>query len=152
MVCAGTGSGKTLSFYLPAFISISQTIDTHRWTRCLAIYPRNELLKDQLSEAFKQARKLDSVFHSTGKRKLTIGTLFGATPEHEGSFNYSDPPPGWTLISGGTVCPYLRCPSGNCEGQMIWRTEDRERKLHRLRCTRCTTATEDDELILTRQR
>lgn len=152
IVCAGTGSGKTLSFYLPAFLSITQSIDTNDWTRCLAIYPRNELLKDQLSEAYGQARKLDSLLQSKGKRKLTIATLFGATPEHEGYFDFEDPPSGWTRANGGDICPFLTCPSSVCHGQMIWRTEDRRCKIHRLCCTRCSTTTEHDELLLTRQR
>lgn len=152
IVCAGTGSGKTLSFYLPAFLSIAQSIDGNDWTRCLAIYPRNELLKDQLSEAFGQARKLDSLLQSNGKRKLTIATLYGDTPEHEGYFDFAEPPPGWTRVTGGDICPFLRCPSGNCQAHMIWRTEDRKSKIHRLRCSRCSITTGHDELILTRQR
>lgn len=152
IVCAGTGSGKTLSFYLPAFLFIAQSIDGNDWTRCLAIYPRNELLKDQLSEAYGQARKLDSLLQSHGKRKLTIATLFGDTPEHEGYFEYEKPPSGWTRVNGGDICPFLTCPSRDCQGQMIWRTEDRKSNIHRLRCTRCTASTEHDELILTRQR
>lgn len=152
IVCAGTGSGKTLSFYLPAFLSITQSIDTSAWTRCLAVYPRNELLKDQLSEAYGQARKLDSLLQSNGKRKLTIATLFGATPEHEGYFDFDEPPSGWIRVSGGHVCPFLTCPSSDCQGQLIWRNEDRKSKVHRLCCSRCSTTTEHDELILTRQR
>lgn len=152
IVCAGTGSGKTLSFYLPAFLSIADSIDASDWTRCLAIYPRNELLKDQLSEAYGQARKLDSLLRLNGKRKLTIATLFGATPEHEGYFDFEDPPSGWTRVNGGDVCPFLTCPSRDCHGQMIWRTDDRKRKVHRLSCSRCSNTTEHDELILTRQR
>lgn len=152
IVCAGTGSGKTLSFYLPAFLSIAESIDSNDWTRCLAIYPRNELLKDQLSEAYGQARKLDSLLQSNGKRKLTIATLFGATPEHEGYFDFEDPPSGWTRTNGGDICPFLTCPSSDCQGQMIWRTEDRKSKIHRLSCTQCVTTTEHDEIILTRQR
>lgn len=152
IVCAGTGSGKTLSFYLPAFLSIAQSIDNSAWTRCLAVYPRNELLKDQLSEAYGQARKLDSLLQSNGKRKLTIATLFGATPEHEGFFDFDEPPSGWTRVNDGDVCPFLTCPSSDCQGQMIWRTEDRKSKNHRLCCSRCSTTTEHDELILTRQR
>ena len=61
IVCAGTGSGKTLSFYLPAFLTICESISPSAWTRCIALYPRNELLKDQLSEAYVQARKLDKI-------------------------------------------------------------------------------------------
>lgn len=152
IVCAGTGSGKTLSFYLPAFLSIAQSIDSSEWTRCLAVYPRNELLKDQLSEAYGQARKLDSLLLSNGKRKLTIATLFRATPEHEGYFDFDEPPSDWTRVNGGDVCPFLTCPSSNCQGQMIWRTEDRKSKNHRLCCSQCSATTEHDELILTRQR
>lgn len=152
IVCAGTGSGKTLSFYLPAFLCIAQSIDSSEWTRCLAVYPRNELLKDQLAEAYGQARKLDSLLQSNGKRKLTIATLFGATPEHEGYFDFEEPPSGWTRVNGGDICPFLTCLSSDCQGQMIWRTDDRKNKIHRLSCTRCATTTEHDELILTRQR
>jgi len=152
IVCAGTGSGKTLSFYLPAFLSIVDSIDSNDWTRCLAVYPRNELLKDQLAEAYGQARKLDSLLKDAGKRKLTIATLFGATPEHEGYFDFTDPPSGWTRTNDGHVCPFLTCPTDSCQGQMVWRTEDRNSKVHRLCCSRCSASTAHDELILTRQR
>jgi hypothetical protein len=152
IVCAGTGSGKTLAFYLPTFLHIAQSIDKNDWTRCIAIYPRNELLKDQLSEAYNQARKLDSVLSSHGKRKLTIGTLFGDTPENEVYFEYEKPPSGWTKVNDGNICPLLTCPTRSCHGQMIWRNQDRKNKIHRLYCTRCNAMTENDELILTRQR
>jgi hypothetical protein len=152
IVCAGTGSGKTLSFYLPAFLTIVESIDTNEWTRCLAIYPRNELLKDQLAEAYQQARKLDSLLIAKGKRKLTIATLFGATPESERDFGYEQPPRGWTRTTAGHVCPFLSCPNSDCGGEMIWRTEDRERKLQQLCCQRCNCRIEHDELILTRER
>lgn len=152
IVCAGTGSGKTLSFYLPAFLAIAESIDSSDWTRCLAVYPRNELLKDQLAEAYGQARKLDLLLQKNGKRKLTIATLFGATPEHERYFEFEEPPSGWTRTTGGDICPFLTCPSNDCKGQMVWRTEDRNNSVHRLRCARCGTCTEHDELILTRER
>ena len=152
IVCAGTGSGKTLAFYLPAFLSVAESIDGSDWTRCLALYPRNELLKDQLAEAYGQARKLDSLLQANGKRKLTIATLFGATPEHEGYFDFTDPPAGWARTNGGDVCPFLTCPSSTCQGQMVWRTQDRKSNVHRLCCSRCSASTAHDELILTRQR
>ncbi len=144
--------GKTLSFYLPAFLSIAESIDSNDWTRCLAIYPRNELLKDQLAEAYGQARKIDSHLKANGKRKLTIATLFGATPENEGYFDYEDPPAGWTRTNGGDICPFLTCPTRSCQGQMVWRTSDRNSNVHRLCCSRCSASTAHDELILTRQR
>jgi hypothetical protein len=54
LVSAGTGSGKTLAFYLPALARIVSHIQrdagTSRWVKVLALYPRNELLKDQFAE------------------------------------------------------------------------------------------------------
>ena len=49
VVAAGTGSGKTLAFYLPAMSFVAEVLeaDQSSWTKILAIYPRNELLKDQ---------------------------------------------------------------------------------------------------------
>jgi hypothetical protein len=66
VVGAGTGSGKTHAFYLPALAHVAIRVDDSAWTKVLAVYPRNELLKDQLAEAFKQARKLDPIFSPDG--------------------------------------------------------------------------------------
>jgi hypothetical protein len=55
IVCAGTGSGKTLAFYLPALVHLAGGLGSDPWTRCLALYPRNELLKDQFSETYAAA-------------------------------------------------------------------------------------------------
>ena len=152
IVCAGTGSGKTLSFYLPAFLNIAATLDESRWTRCLAIYPRNELLKDQFSETYRQARKIDSALLANGKRKLVIGTLFGATPTTGRYFNRDNPPRGWVTTNGGFICPYMGCPSDSCDGPMVWRDTDRQANVERLVCRECNKATEPDELILTREK
>ena len=80
MVTAGTGSGKSLAFYLPAFCAIGESIadDPAHGVRSLAIYPRNELLKDQFSALLRQARELQQA-SATG-RPIVIGTWFGATP------------------------------------------------------------------------
>ena len=49
VVTAGTGSGKTLAFYLPLLAWLSDNADpSEQRTVALALYPRNELLKDQL--------------------------------------------------------------------------------------------------------
>ena len=152
IVCAGTGSGKTLSFYLPAFLKIAPTLDESRWTRCLAIYPRNELLKDQFSETYQQARRVDTALLANGKRKLVIGTLFGATPKTGRFFNRDNPPRGWVTTNGGFICPYMSCPSETCDGQMVWRDTDRQANVERLVCRECDTATEPDEVILTREK
>ena len=84
LVSAGTGSGKTLAFYLPALARIASHIQRDasdcRWVKVLALYPRNELLKDQFAEVYGQARRLDAVLATKSRRKIMIGTFFGPTP------------------------------------------------------------------------
>lgn len=152
VVCAGTGSGKTLAFYLPAFLHLGPTLDRSRWTRCLAIYPRNELLKDQLSETYRQARRVAAALRTHGRRTLALGTLFGSTPESRVFFSREAPPRGWVPVANGFVCPYLRCPESNCGGQMVWLDSDRNANVERLSCSSCGNATSPDELVLTRER
>jgi hypothetical protein len=47
IVGAGTGSGKTKAFYLPALAILSENLaaNSSMWTRILALYPRVELVK-----------------------------------------------------------------------------------------------------------
>ena len=152
IICAGTGSGKTLSFYLPAFLHLAQNIDHTRWTRCIALYPRKELLKDQFSETYCQARRIDGVLKTHQSRKLTIGTLFGDTPHNSATFNAVSSTSSWRRIRDGVACSFLRCPSNTCTGEMIWKDSDRTSGIERLVCSRCGAATAPDELVLTRER
>jgi hypothetical protein len=159
LVSAGTGSGKTLAFYLPALSRVASHILRDpvgdRWVKVLALYPRNELLKDQFAEVYSQARRLDALLAARGRRKIMIGTFFGPTPE-----NSEDPHrtrggkdrSGWRSSVGGVVCEYLRCPSPGCNGDMVWRDVDRRVNLERLECLECAASIESDEIILTRQR
>ncbi|MBK6781950.1 MAG: DEAD/DEAH box helicase [Gemmatimonadetes bacterium] len=85
IVTVGTGSGKTLAFYLPAMIHIAGMIEKDlKYTKALALYPRNELLKDQFAEAYREARRLDDLLQASGKPRLTIGAFFGPTPKKAG--------------------------------------------------------------------
>jgi DEAD/DEAH box helicase len=82
LVAAGTGSGKTIAFYLPALAWLSaerKAQSRSRGVRVLALYPRNELLKDQLAEVYAQARKFDEELGRVGTT-LSVGVLFGDTP------------------------------------------------------------------------
>jgi hypothetical protein len=154
LVSAGTGTGKTLAFYLPALARIASHIqrDTvaSRWVKVLALYPRNELLKDQFAEVYGQARRLDTVLAAKGRRKILIGTFFGPTPYS--AVQAHEARSGWRAHSGGLICDYLRCPSHGCAGDMVWRDADRSAGLERLSCLECAHTIESDEIILTRRR
>lgn len=156
IVCAGTSTGKTLAFYLPALTHIAGLIKTSPakdayWTKALAIYPRQELLKDQFSETYLEARRLDAVLHQVGQRTLTIGAFFGLTPRKADPEDYILKG-NWKSERGGFTCPYLRCPQ--CEGVLSWRREDIGQERERLVCLdlNCGAEVKEDEVMLTRDR
>jgi len=151
IIGAGTGTGKTLAFYVPALTHLASLVEqTSHWTKAIAIYPRNELLKDQFSETYAEARRLDDTLLRHAGRKLTIGTFFGPTPLNAAalrSYNH------WgELAGGGYVCPYLRCP--RCDGELLWLTADIDRSVEALHCRErgCGTVISGEEVLLTRAR
>lgn len=148
IVCAGTGSGKTLAFYLPALVALARWSDGESWTRCLSLYPRNELLKDQLSSAVKQVRKVNRVLIAAGRPPLRVGAMFGAVPKKP-----SDPGMGfeqWENVGGGHRCPYLACPSCG-EVELTWHKEDRDAGREVLKCRACDDTVGPDLFTLTRE-
>ena len=150
MVCAGTGSGKTLAFYLPALTHLVGLVerDPSPWVRALAIYPRNELLKDQVSETLSQTRRMRPVLKANRKRSLSIGTLFGGTPKdaRDAGIKWRSRP------SDPCICPFLICPVPKCGGQFEWLEEDRMAGLEALECRDCKCSVGPDEIVLTRKR
>ena len=155
LVSAGTGSGKTLAFYLPALAMIySRIIDNDKyWVKVVALYPRVELLKDQFSEIYTEARRLDHILIAQNRRKIRIATLFGSTPyDAEDARKKASEKKGWTEVRGGIACNYIRCSNKNCEGDLIWCDDDLEQKKERLQCDSCSKVIDDDEIILTRDR
>ncbi len=150
IVCAGTGSGKTLAFYLPTLLRIAGH-ETERATRCLAIYPRNELLKDQMSETYGQVRRLDSLLQSHRRRPIAIGAFYGGTPKSCRSLDDTNDSSGWRKQGNARVCPFLRCPA--CGSDMLWHDSDRHAEREELACAKssCRTRTTAEVLPLTRE-
>ncbi|MER5325498.1 protein DpdJ [Streptosporangium roseum] len=149
VIGAGTGSGKTLAFYLPA---LSQLAANATGPRVIAIYPRNELLKDQLATALQEVRAL----RSSGSRPLTIGAYFGPTPfSRDGE---PDRRGGWRQSGSSWICPFLTCPGisggGSCGGALAWVRPPGNRANHvdwgHLACQRCGGYVTADEFRLTR--
>lgn len=153
VVGAGTGSGKTLSFYLPVYAYLASLRDCSTWTRAVAVYPRNELLRDQFTSAFANARRADDLFLAQTGRKLRIGAFYGAAPQsrHTLEGEYSQ----WRKMSQGYVCPYLACPGRDglgCGGELHWPFASVNMAVETLLCGSCGAEFGDDTIVITRQR
>jgi hypothetical protein len=152
VVCAGTGTGKTLSFYLPAFLRLAPLLDVQPWTKALAIYPRNELLKDQLKEALETAARVAPALKKAGRRSLVLGAFYGDVPRN---WRAVATPRGWKMVRAkgqpGRECPFVRCPS--CAKQMVWLEADGSGGRERLVCPTAACASEygPELLRLTRE-
>lgn len=158
IIGAGTGSGKTKAFYLPAFGQIAQSIkeDDRFWTRMLGIYPRTELLKDQFGEALSEGLKLNELFDSHSVRRITIGSFYGDTPYMAEDVKF-DKNRKWKTGKGGYICPSLVCPT--CSSDMIWKEDDLHKAIstkdyyyERLHCSGCNLTIEATNIVLTRKR
>src|SRR5258708_3978854 len=135
MISAGTGSGKTLAFYLPtlAWIAQSLTEDATAAVRLLALYPRGELLKDQLRSVLQLARRIGSA----SGRPLRVGTWFGLTPR-AAFWLKQGWAKGWKEVrhrgrTDGWACPFLSCPEGG--ESLIWRLPYIDAHLERRYCS-----------------
>lgn len=145
LVSAGTGSGKTLAFYLPALTWLAaerKAQPASRGVRVLALYPRNELLKDQLAEVYEQARKFDDTLGRVGTT-LSIGVLYGDTP-----YTLKSAIKNWSKTHGD--CPFFRCPQPRCNGSLRVNGEAAPERDGRLVCQRCGSAVEARHLRFTR--
>ncbi len=153
VVSAGTGSGKTLAFYLPALTYLATRPATSQGVGVVAIYPRNELLKDQLASALDETRRL----RAAGGRAIRIGAYFGNTPTRVTATHIAKgwpPDRSWRRSAAGWVCPFLTCPArvgdDRCGGDLVWRFADHATPRERLTCATCGDVVADDEVILTR--
>lgn len=146
IVCAGTGSGKTLAFYLPALASVCRHVllegKNSGWVKAVALYPRTELLKDQLREVLQRIRALRADLPGGEAVRIRIGSLYGDTPH---SARYCE----WPKAGNDRVCPTLACP--DCGGELRWLQKDREEGVERLVCATCRGALEGAEFAITRE-
>lgn len=142
IVCAGTGSGKTLAFYLPALASVCRHVlvdgKNSGWVKTVALYPRTELLKDQLREVLQRIRTLQADLPDGEGVQIRIGALYGDTPH---SARYCDWPKG--------VCPTLACP--DCGGELRWLQKDRNEGVERLVCALCGGVLDGSVFPITRE-
>jgi hypothetical protein len=146
IVCAGTGSGKTLAFYLPALASVCRHVMVDginpSWVKVVALYPRTELLKDQLREVLQRIRSLRADLPRGESLKIRLGAFFGDTPH---SARYCN----WERVGSDSICPILACP--DCGGELRWHQRDRESGVERLFCAECKGVLEGSEFALTRE-
>lgn len=151
VITAGTGSGKTLAFYLPAILDIgSRKKEEQAGVHTVAVYPRNELLRDQAREALGLVLRL-SRLPNASNRGLRVGLLYGDTPWR------SDHLPGaalrgtWPKRPQGHHCPYFPCPEDGCRGDLLWLDSDRGAGRETLTCSSCGLTIPETHLALTRE-
>lgn len=150
IVAAGTGSGKTLAFYLPAYLWMAEQLGGHE-VQTLALYPRNELLKDQVGEALRAALSIAPALATAGRRPLRLGALYGDTPWRGNALDTSPRlDNAWRKVANGRVCPYTSCPA--CGGDLVWPNRDRATGQERLVCAACGIEVPGEVLALTRER
>jgi hypothetical protein len=134
---------------------------TRKSSHGLSLYPRTELLKDQFTTAVAKARLTDKAMRSSGRRKMTVGAYYGETPLIPTVKAVSEWQ-GWVEAEDmkGFVCPYLYCSETlengkECEGRMVWMTQDIQAGKERLVCEHhphCAGQVTEDEIMLTRSR
>jgi hypothetical protein len=142
VIAAGTGSGKTLAFYLPALTRLTATPRLSGVPRIVAIYPRIELLRDQL-------RNLLITCRSTGDQIPNVGVLYGAVRKNRADAEHSSYS-SWKKVPDGLVCPIIDCLEDDCGGRLIWPSS--AGTTERLVCDRCTMVIGPEALTFTRDR
>lgn len=115
-ITAGTGAGKTLAFYLPTLTHLLGTARSTRVPRVVAIYPRTELLRDQLTNLL----TLLDVVGQTQTNDLEVGVLYRATPYDRRDAESGQHRSWQRHPNGGLICPIVGCIRKSCGGDYIW--------------------------------
>ena len=141
-ITAGTGAGKTLAFYLPALTHALSVSGPTGIPRIVAIYPRIELLRDQLAGILRLVADLEA----SDAGRLRVGVLYGATPRDRDDAQWNRRR-GWRATEVGLISPIIACLQDGCSGELIWPNGDAEGR--RLRCSKC--GFELESLVFTRR-
>lgn len=144
-ITAGTGSGKTLAFYLPALTHILSSPTPEGVPRIVAIYPRTELLRDQLRGLLLTTRALADA----GLRRPRVGVLYGASPRDRRDANVVRKR-GWKQQPHNLVCPIIGCLEDSCEGSYLWPESAGDSE--QLVCDRCGSVLDGESLSFVRKR
>lgn len=151
IVGAGTGSGKTMAFYVPGFVAMAAHARRGgTGVHTIALYPRNELLRDQLREAVARMAAINEVQVAAGARPLRVGVLYGDTPYTNRSDYYFGARASWKLRGNSVICPYLKCP--DCRSDLLWTDTDRKAGVERLQCSNPDRPFVIEHLVLTRDK
>lgn len=142
VISAGTGSGKTLAFYLPALTHLAATDRPSGVPRIIAIYPRIELLRDQLRNILITCRSL-------GKSAPRVGVLYGAVPNNRDEAEHATYST-WKKVPDGLLCPIIGCLEDGCKGGLVW--PKASGAAERLVCDKCGSVVGPDALTFTRDR
>lgn len=137
VISAGTGAGKTLSFYLPALTRLIAEGGASQHPQIVAIYPRKELLRDQLASMMETLASLKA----SGIETPSVGALYGATPiSRESAAKYG----GWRKSADSLISPVLACPL--CKGELLWPDSQSD-----LVCVGCDTPLSNRDFRVTRE-
>lgn len=162
VIGAGTGSGKTKAFYIPALAHIADNLGAQPYLQALALYPRKELLKDQLRETFLEARKLDTLLREQKKRPITVGAYYGDVP-YDAAEILLGRKENWSRTRDklGWICPYAVCPECGKTSMIWWEVDlkkEKEDNAHGhfgryalIWCAHCQTPVGSEHLLLTRR-
>ena len=91
----------------------------------VALYPRTELLKDQLREVIRRAEGLGKAVEAISIR---VGALYADVPSEARWCN-------WPRSGNDLCCPTLKCI--HCNGVMLWKASDHAQATERLVCQDC---------------
>jgi len=158
VVSSGTGSGKTNAYFIPMFNWIARELEKrgHLGVRTIALYPRVELLKDQLMNALMEVRKINEVLKQKLLPTIRIGVWFGDTPQKLTSDHLEKYRKNWEKTKyankNAWKCPFLRCPVCEVPHDLVLLNEGMGRKVVTLLCPgeSCSFAVTSDELVFTR--